>query len=400
MQFFQDAATIVCIFVTRCSTDKSNVLAASFNKKTYHGDFINEVQNALQTFPPETFAEEPWSIRPTLHTSILNKMDSFKTALKDLPIDIYRGVLTGFNDAFIIGGETRNSLISEDDNSAELIKPLLRGRDITPWSAVCQDLYLINTHNGLKEKNIPPVNIDNYPAVKKHLDQYIVDLTKRGDKGDTPYNLRNCAYLEEFAKPKIIYPEITNGFPFCYDETGMFCNNKAFIITAKDELVSLKYLTAIFNSKLVKLWIWYKCPELLGGTREIRKAYFENLRIPDANNAELAALADKMLTLNADLQQKVSRFLRRITETYNLEKTTAALETFYTLSFSDFVKELGKQKVKLTLVQKDELEDYFNAYQAECQSLKTAIATTDHEIDRMVYALYGLTDEEIGVVEN
>ena len=83
-----------------------------------------------------------------------------------------------------------------------------------------------------------------------------------------------------------------------------------------------------------------------------------------------------------------------------MEKTTAALETFYTLSFSDFVKELGKQKVKLTLVQKDELEDYFNAYQAECQSLKTAIATTDHEIDRMVYALYGLTDEEIATVEN
>ena len=107
-----------------------------------------------------------------------------------------------------------------------------------------------------------------------------------------------------------------------------------------------------------------------------------------------------MLTLNGEMQQKVSRFLRRITETYNLEKTTATLETFYTLSFSDFVKELGKQKVKLTLVQKDELEDYFNAYQTECQSLKTAIATTDHEIDRMVYALYGLTDEEIGVVEN
>ncbi|MBR5959031.1 MAG: N-6 DNA methylase [Salinivirgaceae bacterium] len=169
----------------------------------------------------------------------------------------------------------------------------------------------------------------------------------------------------------------------------------------------LKAILGCVNSKLIS---WYGALLLPNLSKDIfpkvNPKDISELPIPnelenDTNTiSALANLADKMLTLNADLQQKVSRFLRRITETYNLEKTTAALETFYTLSFSDFVKELGKQKVKLTLVQKDELEDYFNAYQSECQSLKTAIATTDHEIDRMVYALYGLTDEEIGVVEN
>ena len=166
--------------------------------------------------------------------------------------------------------------------------------------------------------------------------------------------------------------------------------------------MNIKYLLALLNSTLYTYVVQQKMITNEQAFPQILMTDLENLRIPIIpidQQQPFIALADKMLTLNADLQQKVSRFLRRITETYNLEKTTAALETFYTLSFSDFVKELGKQKVKLTLVQKDELEDYFNAYQTECQSLKTAIATTDHEIDRMVYALYGLTDEEIATVE-
>ena len=167
--------------------------------------------------------------------------------------------------------------------------------------------------------------------------------------------------------------------------------------------INIYYVDGILNSNLMATYFRYSNNEFDDLFPKMRVAEFRELpiKLADVNTQnQIAECVKKMLTLNGDLQQKVSRFLRRITETYNLEKTTAALETFYTLSFSDFVKELGKQKVKLTLVQKDELEDYFNAYTAECQTLKTAIATTDHEIDRMVYALYGLTDEEIATVEN
>ena len=167
--------------------------------------------------------------------------------------------------------------------------------------------------------------------------------------------------------------------------------------------MNIKYLLALLNSTLYTYVVQQKMITNEQAFPQILMTDLENLRIPIIpidQQQPFIALADKMLTLSGDLQQKVSRFLRRIRETYNLEKTTATLETFYTLSFSDFVKELGKQKVKLTLVQKGELEDYFNAYQAECQSLKTAIATTDREIDQMVYALYGLTDEEVKVMEN
>ena len=141
------------------------------------------------------------------------------------------------------------------------------------------------------------MNIDDFPSIKKHLEQFIDKLTKRADKGDTPYNLRNCVYLDEFEKPKIVYPNMTSAFPFCFDESGAVCNDKAFIITEKtasavsnpcDNL--LKYLLTVFNSKLAKLWIWYNCPELQGGTREIRKAYFENFPVPNISSGEQSRL--------------------------------------------------------------------------------------------------------------
>lgn len=106
-----------------------------------------------------------------------------------------------------------------------------------------------------------------------------------------------------------------------------------------------------------------------------------------------------MLALNKDLQEKRARFLRRLQDNMSEIKINGALETFDNLDFAGFVAELKKQKIKPTLAQQDEWEEYFNQYKTECQSLKTQIATTDKEIDNKVYELYGLTEEEIEVVE-
>ena len=106
-----------------------------------------------------------------------------------------------------------------------------------------------------------------------------------------------------------------------------------------------------------------------------------------------------MLSLTSDLQKLRSRFHRRIKENLGIAKITTALETFDELTFDEFTKELNKQKVKLTLVQQDEWEDYFNQYKTECEAKRETIRTTDAEIDRLVYALYGLTEDEIAIVE-
>ena len=400
VQFFDEATIYVCIFVTRKADEQKNdVLALSLNQKTYHGDFLNEVPNQLSTYPSETFGEAEWIIQPKAHFDILKKMQQQGTALKDMPISINYGIKTGYNDAFFIDETTRDRLIDEDPKSAELIHPLLRGRDLQSWYTSNDGQYIINPHNGLPKKKIAPINIEDFPSIKKHLDQYIAQLTKRGDKGVTPYNLRACDYLEEFRKPKILYGEITAFFPFVYDDTGIMCNNKIFFITANDDSVNLKFITAILNSKLCKLWIWYNCPELQGGTREIRKVYFENFRIPlDVDQNILASLADLQIQHVSQLQEKRSRFLRRLNENFEEIKVTSALQTFDQLDFKGFTAELKKQKIKLTLVQQDEWEDYFNQYRVACQELTSQIAATDNEIDKRVFDLYGLTDEERKIV--
>lgn len=364
VQFFADATIYVCIFVSQKSGDKMPVLACSLNSKNYHGEFEKEVKAATFEFPTENFGASEWSIRNKLHDSVLQKMN-VGTALKDMPISIYRGILTGFNDAFFIDGKTREKLIAEDPKGEELIKPLLRGRDIKAWYSRNDGQYLINPHNGIKEKNISPVNIDQYPAIKKHLDQFIEKLTKRGDKGATPYNLRNCAYLEDFGKPKIIYPEITSLFSFTYDELGMMCNNKNYIISEKESFQSLpkgtflKALLAIFNSNLVKLWIEYNCPVLNGGARNISTTYFENLRIP-LNNTELlqqlATLADEII----------------------IAKKQASCHPEWTLE----PKAIGE-------------------VEGSSEALQKQIADLETQVNTLVYQLYGITDtEEIEAVEN
>ncbi|MGV4441986.1 hypothetical protein, partial [Ornithobacterium rhinotracheale] len=111
-------------------------------------------------------------------------------------------------DAFIISGSKKDEILAnckteeERKKTAEIIRPILRGRDIKRYGYDFADLWLINTHNGIKEKGIKPINIDDYPAIKKHLDQYWSRLEKRADQGVTPYNLRNCAYMEDFYKQK------------------------------------------------------------------------------------------------------------------------------------------------------------------------------------------------------
>ena len=391
VQFFADATIYVCIFVSQKSGDKMPVLACSLNSKNYHGEFEKEVNAATFEFPAENFGASEWSIRNKLHDSVLQKMN-VGTALKDMPISIYRGILTGFNDAFFIDGKTREKLIAEDPKSEELIKPLLRGRDINAWVTEKEDQYLIGTFPALN------LDIDQYPAIKNHLMSFGIEKLEQtgakhivnGEEIKARKKTSNkwfetqdqIGYYKEFAKPKIVYPNMTSVFPFTYDETGSFSNDKSFIITEKEQSQNLskgtenviaseakqssefllKALLAIFNSNLVKLWIWYNCPELMGGTREIRKAYFENLRIPLDNPEllqQLATLADEIIAAKKQASCHPERTLE--------PKAIGGVE--------------GSSEVDGEATQKQ-------------------LATLETQVNTLVYQLYGVTDaEEIEAVE-
>ena len=237
-------------------------------------DFV--IQNST---PCNFKTGESWVILSPIEQRIKAKIEAVGTPLKDWDIQINYGIKTGCNEAFIIDGAKKKELIRQDPKSVEIIRPILRGRDIKRYGYEFADLWLINTHNGIKEKGVKPVNINKYPAVKKHLDRYYPELKKRQDKGDTPYHLRSCAYMEDFFRQKIIYPNMTKFMPFYLDKKGYYTNQKCFIITGND----LAYLTAFFNSNIFKICYRDNFPELLGGTRELSKIFFETIKIPPIN---------------------------------------------------------------------------------------------------------------------
>ncbi len=200
---------------------------------------------------------DSWVILSPIEQSIKRKIEAVGTPLKDWDINIYRGVLTGYNDAFIINTEKRDEILSncqtEDERTrtAELIRPILRGRDIKRYGYNWANLWLINTHNGIRGK-LERVHIEDYPAIKAHLDQYWDKISKRSDKGDTPYNLRNCAYLEDFFKPKVMWKIIGCNINFSFDEAKMICNNAVNIMVGKRE--QLVQFVGLMNSQLFD---WY-----------------------------------------------------------------------------------------------------------------------------------------------
>ena len=200
---------------------------------------------------------DSWVILSPIEQSIKRKIEAVGTPLKDWDIQINYGIKTGCNEAFIISTEKRKEILdncqTEDERkrTAELIRPILRGRDIKRYGYVDNGLFLINTHNGIRNK-LPRIDINDYPAVKTHLDQYWDRISTRADKGDTPYNLRNCAYLEDFSKPKVMWKIIGCNINFCFDEKQLICNNAVDIMTGDRD--SIIQFVGLMNSKLFD---WY-----------------------------------------------------------------------------------------------------------------------------------------------
>ena len=218
-----------------------------------------------------------WLILSPIERSIKEKVEKYGTPLKEWDINIYRGLLTGYNKAFIIDNETKQRLIKEDPKSAEILKPVLRGKDISRYQVNWAGLWLVDSHNGYGD--VQPVDINNYPSIKKYLDSYIPEITTRQDRGATYYNMRNCAYHEQFEKPKIIYRNLAGDFVAVYDNNGFFTNQKCFMVTGGN----LKYLTLFFNSSINNFYFKKYLGVTLGQAFEMSKFLVDQIPAPKPN---------------------------------------------------------------------------------------------------------------------
>ena len=215
----------------------------------------------------------PWLIVSHQERQIMERMESVGRPLREWDISIYYGIKTGCNDAFVLDQAARDRLVAEDPASAAVLKPILRGRDIRRYHAQWNGWWLIDSHNGFDHTK--PVNVDLYPAIKRHLTKYWERLVRRQDKGVTPFNLRNCAYHELFKERKLFWMDMSPEGRFAISNHEMYCNDKGYIMTGPH----LEYLCGYLNSRLIN-WYFKKTALTTGmGLTQWKKFVVESIPI-------------------------------------------------------------------------------------------------------------------------
>ncbi|WP_149724368.1 Eco57I restriction-modification methylase domain-containing protein [Campylobacter concisus] len=354
VKVFEDASvdSAVTIFrkIRAGENSKFNFLASStINLKT---------QKFIQ-IPQSTLNEINFTFLDNSKFELKSKIEKVAKPLKDWGVNINYGVKTGLNEAFIVDSDTRDKILStcigeERERTQKLIRPILRGRDIKRYDYEWAGLWLINIHNGYGTK--PRINIDNFPKLKLYLDKFEPKLSKRSDKGATPYNLRNCAYLEEFEKEKILCARMVQSPKFAYDINNNIPDNTAYCITGEN----LKFLLAFLNSTAVyKIFNFFYAGGGLEG--EIKINRLEILPIP------------QITPQNENLSNEIINLVDEI------------------LKANEKIKLYEKHMHTLTLDEKLEAKENIDA-------LNDKIKASDEKIDKLVFELYKLTNDEIALI--
>jgi len=347
---FKGATTYPCILRVANTQPHMKPKITNVSNLDFHSltNYVNK--HGYHTNQKE-FEDEGWSLSDPKTLQLLKKIYENTISLEEyVNGKIFRGILTGLNKAFIIDEKTKNRLIEEDQSSQEIIKPFVVGRDIKRYQPINTKNYLIFIPSGWTNKktsrNAWNWFISEYPAIANYLWQYEQAAKKRWDKGEYWWELRSCSYYEEFEKPKIIFPDISLHGNFTLDQSGgLFTVNTSYIIP-----INNLFLIGLLNSKLFTYTYGKISSSYRGGY--LRYIYQYVAQLPIKN---IGIINNKEKNLSSSIITMVDRML-------DLHKRTP--QTPF-----------------------------------EQEQLAREIAATDAQIDRLVYELYGLTEEEIKIVE-
>jgi len=294
-----EATAYPSILITQKRNSSPRFLACSVKSQSE----LKELETTLQTqaIQMEQSAlpnDSVWNIEEPRMASLRRKIEG--TSENTVPLKqyvkgkMYRGILTGYNKAFVIDKETKARLIREDPKSAEVIKPFLRGRDIKRYCLHDNGLYLIFTRRGIR--------IDDFPAIKRHLAQYKEFLIPGVGRKPGPYEWYEIqdviAYWKEFEKPKLVYPNILKKPEFSFDKQGLYTNQKCFILSIDD-----KFLLGFLNSSLNFFLMQQYLPKLRGDFYEPSSVFLEKfpIRLPSTKQrGEIETIVDKILAITKD----------------------------------------------------------------------------------------------------
>ena len=376
VRIFPNATVFVNILMLEKSKAENKVDAVAIegnqlpNDTLYHYFSDKKVTLSIK-------AEEVWKIGSAKELSINKRIEDLGKKLKDWKgIEFFRGITSGFNEAFHLNKLEAKELIEVDKKNSELLKPLLRGKDIKRWIYDYHDLFIINSHNGVRESGLKRIEVEtDYPKIYNYLLDYYDEsspkailkkdgpyqtLKDRADQGDHWTNLRNCAFVEEFEKPKIVWIEISDRANYAYDKQGFFLTNSAYFISGDN----LKYLVSILNSSVADYYFFQITAKIAGGRKRYTKQYVEQIPIPvlsKTRQTPYELLVDYVILSKTQIDDLVFKFFEQLLDAIVFE-----------LYFSEELKSASKEILK-------HLEDLKPITDAMSEEEKLAIIQSEFE---------------------
>jgi hypothetical protein len=318
-----------------------------------------------------------------------------------------RGILTGLNEAFLIDTATKNALVEADANCSGIIKPYVRGQDIDRWTSGWAGLWMIVFKSSGDHtwpwsdaaENAEDVFRRTYPSIHARFKPLEPALRKRQDQGKNWWELRSCAYWNEFERPKIVYQEIQFHPSYAFDRAGMFGNNKTFFVPCED-----LYLLAVLNSPLMWWYNWRYLPHMKDEALSPVGFLMETLPIAQPTDTVRERTVQGAQRL-IDIRQAEQTLARDIVDwlrvEHEIEKPTTKLQTPLGLDSDAFVGEVKKVRGRakpLSAAALRSLRDEHARTIEPSRQLIAEAARLERQLGDLVNEAYGLTSEEVGLL--
>lgn len=326
---------------------------------------------------------------------IYQKLEQSSYKISDITLEVGNGIQPTGDKIFRVDYK----FAKENHFEKELLKKVIVGGDFNRYELVDPGKHVIYTNKD--------ININDFPKIEAYLERYKEQLSKKREtkKGILPWwCLHWPRYKKLFEEPKIVIRQTSDKIIATFDEEGFYAMNNVIILKLIPELdLDYKFVLACLNSKLIN-FIYKKITQEDKRTfaevkpKNVKKLFLP--KIPGPEQLPFITRANKMLELKKQYNEMISKFTRYISNAYNLKKISNRLENFHCLTFKEFINELKYQKA--AIAKKDEFEfmELFEEQKGKVTVLKNKIEKTDREINQMVYSIYGLTEEEIHIIEN
>jgi type I restriction-modification system DNA methylase subunit len=403
LPIFSDALTYVGIFLFQNRTpDSFNYFKVNKVEEAQQLNFGNPLIIDIKTL-----SDDNWILKGSKLKIVFEKIKRNSVDLGKIG-NAWAGLFTGMDSVLMFDKDELNNL----DIEPEMLLPVIRANNCSKYHCFAAEKFVIYPYKFENGKTLILTEDElkvSFPKTYSYLLSHKVELGGRKDSRKSFAGRKDWFTLTRFGQKnifkqvKIVSPGEVKDHKFCIDYSGAgFSCARVFAITISTEKYNIKFILCLLNSNLLKSFLQSFSSLKNGGFYSYSSNILNRIPIPQISAESQQPFIEKanlMLAFKKELHKTIQKCQRTIKRKFEIEELPGKLQNWHELTYAEFIRELGKKKIRLSLAEESEWEDYFNQEREKTNELKRQIEATDKEIDQMVYALYGLTEEEIKIVE-